>query len=348
MVGAVVTYILLQMLIGTRARKEELIAQMGSGVSPRHTDSNRCLLAGSLPRHRSGVPRGSRRANWTATPSLDAVAVCWRTILTLAVCMVLAGLVAACGPRPRAAASQTLLGAMHSERGFDCIQEGDYVRAIEEFSRAIELKADLAEAYNGRGLAHRRLREYDQAIADYDRAIVLRPSYAMAHYNRGLVYYYLGQYAQAIEDYDRALQLGTPDDGRVYCDRGLAYHELRQYEQALENYNQAVALRPDYAVAYNNRGATLLSLKEYRRAAEDYGWAIALEPDYAAPYFGRGLAHIALGQRKEAEHDLEQFLKLSHDIFWRLLAQEHLGALREGSADESYHQGGSPVVRHRL
>src|SRR5262249_13540429 len=44
-------------------------------------------------------------------------------------------------------------------------------KALEDFSRAIELKPDYAEAYNNRGRAHAHLGEYSQAIEDFSQAI---------------------------------------------------------------------------------------------------------------------------------------------------------------------------------
>ena len=44
--------------------------------------------------------------------------------------------------------------------------------------RAIRLKPDLAEAYNNRGVAKRKLGQYEAAVADYDEAIRLKPDYA--------------------------------------------------------------------------------------------------------------------------------------------------------------------------
>jgi tetratricopeptide (TPR) repeat protein len=51
---------------------------------------------------------------------------------------------------------------------------------------------------------------YDQAIADYTKAIELKPDYAQAYTNRGLENEKLGQRDKAIADYHQALSL-APD-----------------------------------------------------------------------------------------------------------------------------------------
>src|SRR5262249_12883234 len=59
--------------------------------------------------------------------------------------------------------------------------------AEQGFSRAIKVDPKFEPAYFGRALAHRRLDEIDEAIADYTTALALKPDRADAHYNRGLI-----------------------------------------------------------------------------------------------------------------------------------------------------------------
>ncbi len=96
----------------------------------------------------------------------------------------------------------------------------DYDHAIADYSQAIRLKPDYAEAYNNRGLAFAlsSKREMASAIADYDQAIQLRPEYAYAYNNRGVAYMASGQPDAALHDFDRALQL-QPNFPQAYSNR---------------------------------------------------------------------------------------------------------------------------------
>ncbi|NJR67154.1 MAG: tetratricopeptide repeat protein, partial [Leptolyngbyaceae cyanobacterium CRU_2_3] len=48
--------------------------------------------------------------------------------------------------------------------------------------------------------------DYTQAIADYTQAIKLKPDYANAYTTRGLVYREKGDKSNAIQDFKRALE----------------------------------------------------------------------------------------------------------------------------------------------
>src|SRR5258708_18010353 len=74
-------------------------------------------------------------------------------------------------------------------------------------------------------------KQYDKAIADYTEAIRLKPDYADAHYNRGNAYYYLQQYDEAVADYSEVIRL-KPDYAGPYYNRGNAYDGLKQYDQS--------------------------------------------------------------------------------------------------------------------
>jgi tetratricopeptide (TPR) repeat protein len=55
---------------------------------------------------------------------------------------------------------------------------GNYKQAIDDCSRAIEIKPGYADAYINRGFAYAGLGNYKQAIEDYDRGIEIKPGNA--------------------------------------------------------------------------------------------------------------------------------------------------------------------------
>ena len=88
----------------------------------------------------------------------------------------------------------------------------DYYGAINDYSRAIELKPDNVYAYYfNRGNAKKNLKDYYGAISDYSKAIELNPDYASAYYSRGIAKYDLNDIGGACKDARKAVSLGTVD-----------------------------------------------------------------------------------------------------------------------------------------
>ncbi len=120
--------------------------------------------------------------------------------------------------------------------------------AIQDFTTAIKLKPDYAEAYFERGRAHSmhntanggvgRLEARDE-IADYTKAIQLRPDYVDAYLFRGLARHLANQKKQAEEDFAKAIQI-KPDDADAYyfraflLDHGNADALLADLSKALQ------------------------------------------------------------------------------------------------------------------
>ena len=97
-------------------------------------------------------------------------------------------------------------------RALEAYDAGDYQKAIDDLSMAIELDPADAEAYNNRGYAYGELGEYQKAVDDLSMAIELDPQLAEAYNNRGYAYGHLGEHQEAITDYNRVLSLTDDPD----------------------------------------------------------------------------------------------------------------------------------------
>ena len=95
----------------------------------------------------------------------------------------------------------------------------DYLGAIADYTAAINLKPDYAEAYYDRGNAKDGLGDYQGAVADFTKAIELNPDYAQAYNKRGFAYLMLGPKSKARADFKRAIELGyrVPQEALDAC-----------------------------------------------------------------------------------------------------------------------------------
>ena len=69
-----------------------------------------------------------------------------------------------------------LTAGLYASRTYECVEKGDYDKAIAESTKAIRLNPKDAEPYNRRGLAFLSKGDCDKAIADHTEAIRLYPA----------------------------------------------------------------------------------------------------------------------------------------------------------------------------
>jgi tetratricopeptide (TPR) repeat protein len=125
-----------------------------------------------------------------------------------------------------------------------------------------------AEIYYSQGLMKSQIRNYAEAIKDYSRAIAINQNYADAYNKRGLCYYKLYEPSEAIKDFTKALYLDSniPD---AYYNRGMAKFDLGYPQAAVEDYTQALKLKYNYGQAYYGRGVSYSDLNNKRAAIAD-------------------------------------------------------------------------------
>jgi tetratricopeptide (TPR) repeat protein len=100
----------------------------------------------------------------------------------------------------------------YSDRGHAYHLRGDLDPALQDYSKALELRPDLVGTYYNRAIVYQLKGDLDRALRDYDKAIELFPEYPQALYNRAVVFFERGEYAKSREDLRRAQALGfTPD-----------------------------------------------------------------------------------------------------------------------------------------
>jgi len=197
----------------------------------------------------------------------------------------------------------------HHVRGMVYLWQGASDRAIKDFTRAIELKPDMAVSYSGRCLCYQFKDEQERALEDCNRAVQLAPTESTGYNNRGLFYAGRKEYDKALADYNLAIEL-NPKNSYAFTNRGRLYVDIGQVEGGLTDLNQAIALNRRNAYAYGARGLAFASKKDDQKALSDFATALNLDGKQADVYFGR--AEISLRNKKLdfAIADLRQVLRL--------------------------------------
>lgn len=139
-----------------------------------------------------------------------------------------------------------------NNRGLARNSKGDLEGAIADFTVAIRLQPDIAAFYNNRAVVFKDNGNLDAALADLDQATRLYPYYSEALYNRGFVHYAKDQLDTAIADFSQVIQL-DPTYINAYVIRGMAFSEIDQPAQAVADFRHVLEVQPDH------RDAALMS-----------------------------------------------------------------------------------------
>jgi tetratricopeptide (TPR) repeat protein len=161
---------------------------------------------------------------------------------------------------------------------------------------------DLAISYYNRGIFWYDKDENDKAIEDYSKALELSPNYASAFNNRGNAFAAKGDHDRAIDDYTRAIEIDGKDPFR-WNNRGLAWKRKGQYDRAIPDFDQAIRIDPGYTAAYTNRGQTYEEKGDIERAKVDYLAALAVPQKYSNGRYAHEKARerlLALGVPAES------------------------------------------------
>lgn len=116
-------------------------------------------------------------------------------------------------------------------------------RALEAWSKAVNLSPDYAEAYMNMGIAYQRKSMPDSARAVWTRALGVQSDMVVARVALARLEAAEGQRDKAIQYYREILDMGA-EDPRIYAELGLVYEQYEEYDQAIANYEAAVALDP--------------------------------------------------------------------------------------------------------
>ena len=145
---------------------------------------------------------------------------------------------------------------------------GDYQAAVTDFTKAIELMPDLAEAYTGRGSVLIVIGKNQEALTDFNQAIRLAPNDSKAYKLRGILLNKIGRNQEALADFNQALLL-NPKDVEAYSIRGPVYAELGEFQNALGDCNKAIFMELDNALAYVCRARVRLLMRDAQGFIED-------------------------------------------------------------------------------
>ena len=242
----------------------------------------------------------------------------WPLVLILGLAVLLAILLLVDTSKPSPTSGE--LCQQYLDQGDAYLEQERWDEAIAEYSKAIELNPEFADAYAQRALAVLLEQEYnltmdclnEAATRDAEKALALNPAIcldrrlARAYVFQGDCYYEDREYDEAAASYAKAMELDpniscrTPST--VYIDQIEQDLHDQQYDRAIMYIGKALAFEPEdteyyyhkLAEAYHDRGIENFYCPEPDDAIADLSKAIELDPANAEHYSGRAFIYSML------------------------------------------------------
>ena len=175
---------------------------------------------------------------------------------------------------------------------------------IKTITDSLANNKNLVEKYFCRGIEFSLVKDYIGALSDFDKAIEISPNLFLSYFCRANIRYKLleTRYTNSADAAKiKELQLKDPDiiefkEDSYKFDVGMV---LRDYEKVIE-------LNPNFSFAYFNKANILCTQKDFQTAIANYSKGIEIDPDFAEAYFNRGLTYLFIGEDAKGLADLSK------------------------------------------
>ncbi|MGC2422846.1 MAG: tetratricopeptide repeat protein [Nitrospirota bacterium] len=117
--------------------------------------------------------------------------------------------------------------------GLQSYKQGDYQKAMDMFTQAVDADPKNAEAHFFKGNCLALLGKKQEAIAEYDKSIQLAPNVPQPYYNEGNAYASLGKDKEALEAFDKAIER-EPTYGKAYYNKAMVLSRMGRTREAQE------------------------------------------------------------------------------------------------------------------
>ena len=164
------------------------------------------------------------------------------------------------------AVSQTAIE--YTQKGMELYEKHEFMEAILNLNKAIEIDAKYAQAYLVRGNIKSAFEDYHGAMKDYNSAVELSPKLSDGFFVRGNVKMKLQDYYGAIADYTSAIAINE-NYVEAYFSRGKAKQFLQAYEDAINDCSKIIQIKPKNADAYSMRGLLRIEFGDQKQGCLD-------------------------------------------------------------------------------
>ncbi len=208
-------------------------------------------------------------------------------------------------------------------------QNGNYVKAMQEFIKAKTSDPYSAKDYNAIGMVYMMTHRKGMAVVNFKKAVELNPKFSYAYYNLALIYMKKRDYENAKINLKKALL--NPFYNQPY----ESYTQLARIyiiENKLKKANKLLliseSLGKKYFLTYYYLGEIYLIKGQLRKSLFNFKKAISLNIFYASARYKVGVVYFRLRRYKEAKEIFNYIYKHDGNANARVKSFNYLKKIR--------------------
>ena len=187
----------------------------------------------------------------------------------------------------------------YNNLGIIQLRRGQIAEAIAQFTKALAIDPDYAEAHYNLANALVRSGALDEAIPRYTRAIELNPKIVGAYVNLATILLQRGRAAEAVSKLQAAISI-APQNAGARATLGAALARSGRISEAVEHLRAAAQANPISPDVHNDLGNALLELGQHEEAIASFEQALRIQSENAEAHFNLGNAFLALRRSEDA------------------------------------------------
>ncbi|MFJ8063097.1 tetratricopeptide repeat protein [Psychrobacillus sp. NPDC096426] len=194
----------------------------------------------------------------------------------------------------------------YNELGIQAIQEENYERAVELFTKAIEENPDEAIGYINFGNLLASMNENDRAERFFLKAITLDGHAATAYYSLANLYYNADRFEEAAKLYEKAIANGI-EGADAFFMLGKSFEKEGHTKLSLPYLQRAYELASTDMQIVLSYGIALASMEMFEQAEPIFKEILALDAENADAHYNLGVLYaVSTTDTETALHHLKE------------------------------------------
>jgi len=194
----------------------------------------------------------------------------------------------------------------YNELGIQAIQEENYEKAVELFTKAIEENPDEAIGYVNFGNLLASMNENDRAERFFQKAITLDEHAATAYYSLANLYYNAERFEEAAKLYEKAISNGI-EGADAYFMLGKSFEKEGHTKLSLPYLQRAYELASTDIQIALSYGIALASMEMFEQAEPLFKEILALDAENADAHYNLGVLYaVSTTDTETALHHLKE------------------------------------------